>query len=299
MRKKSVKILVILAAVLIVGAIAGSSMFVQVPTGHTGVVTTFGRVESYVLAEGINFKLPWQKVVKMDNRVQKESLNMQAFSSDIQQVDVICSVNFSVDRETSQELYRNVGAHYYTTVVEPRINEDLRSIFSKYSADSLIASREILSEEIKALLSPEMKAFGIEVMSISIENMDFTDVFTDAVEKKQVAEQSRLQAQIEQNQKTMEESAEAERNVIAAEAAAKVARIDADAKAYAVEVQAKAEAEANDLIAKSITDELITYNETNRWNGVLPQFYGADGMLPILDTRSAENASETSARSGE
>ena len=52
---------------------------------------------------------------------------------------------------------------------------------------------------------------------------------------------------------------------------------------YSIEVKAEAEAEANKQIAESITKELIEYIEANGWNGELPQFYGADGMLPILD----------------
>lgn len=302
MSKKSVRGLIIVAVAIIALSVLSSTMFIQVPTGHTGVVTTFGKVEEYVLSEGINFKMPWQKVIRMDNRAQKESISTQAFSSDIQQVDITCTVNFSVDRETSQNLYRNVGEYYYDTVMLPRINEDVKAVFTKYSADSLMTNRENLSNEIKDILAPEMKEFGIEIMSVSVENIDFTDVFTDAVEQKQVAEQARLQAQIEQEQKTMEENAKAEREVIAAEAAAEVAKIDADAKAYAVEVQAKAEAEANAKLAASITDELIKYNEINQWDGALPQFYGAEGMLPILNTNSAtdaKNANNTSTQSAE
>ena len=292
MSKKTTRGLIIAAVVIIALSVLSGTMFVQVPTGHTGVVTTFGKVEDYVLSEGINFKLPWQKVIRMDNRAQKESITTQAFSSDIQQVDITCTVNFSVDRETSQNLYRNVGEYYYNTVMLPRINEDVKAVFTKYSADSLMTNRENLSNEIKDILAPEMKVFGIEIMSVSVENIDFTDVFTDAVEQKQVAEQARLQAQIEQEQKTMEENAKAEREVIAAEAAAQVAKIDADAKAYAVEVQAKAEAEANAKLAASITEELIAYNEINQWDGALPQFYGADGMLPILDLTTSTETKE-------
>ena len=122
------------------------------------------------------------------------------------------------------------------------------------------------------------------IISISIENIDFTDIFTDAVEAKQVAEQSKLQAEIEQAQKIMEEESNAKRQVIAAEAEAEVQKIKAEAEAYKVKVQAEAEAEANLNIAKSITDELLSYQEIQQWNGELPAIYGSDGILPILDS---------------
>jgi Membrane protease subunits, stomatin/prohibitin homologs len=272
-------------------------VFVTVPTGHTGVVTTFGKVEDYVLDEGIHMKLPWQNVIKMDNRAQKEQITLQAFSSDIQQVDVIVSVNFSVDRETSQNLYRNVGASYFATVIEPRIYENLKAVFAKYSAENLVAERAQLSSEVAELIRPEMKTYGVELINVSIENIDFTDVFTDAVEAKQVAEQSKLQATIEQDQKVMEAEKEAERQVIVANADASVKKIAADAEAYSVEVKAQAEAEANAKIAASLTAELINYEQVKQWNGELPQYYGGNSVLPILDVNGS-TAAETSSANG-
>lgn len=281
-------IIVVLIAALVF--VAANTVTATVPTGHTGVVVTFGHVEDYVLGEGLHFKLPWQQVIKMDNRAQKAQLNFQAFSSDIQQVDVACSVNFSVDKETSQHLYKNIGVSYYTTVVEPRILENVKSIIAKYSAENLIQSRESLSGQVKTILGPEMKNYGIEILSIAIEDIDFTDVFTNAVEAKQVAEQSKLQATIEQEQKNMEQEAEAKRKLVAAEAEAQVAKIQADADAYAVEVQAKAEAEANKKLSESLTDLLVKYNEILQWDGKLPQIVGNDTVLPVIDM---EEAAET------
>ncbi len=281
--KFNVKTLVIIVIALIAVAILGSFVTSTVPTGHTGVVVTFGHVENYVLGEGLHFKLPWQQVIKMDNRAQKVQLNFQAFSSDIQQVDVACSVNFSINKETSQNLYKNIGVSYYTTVVEPRILENVKSIIAKYSAENLIQSRASLSDQVKEILGPEMEHYGINILSIAIEDIDFTDVFTNAVEDKQVAEQSKLQATIEQEQKNMEQEAEAKRKVIAAQAEAEVAKIQADADAYAVQVQAQAESEANQKISVSLTDLLIKYNEIMQWDGTLPQIVGNEAVLPILN----------------
>lgn len=47
------------------------STIAVVPTGYTGIKTTFGKVEDDTVSSGINFILPWQSVVTMDNRTQK------------------------------------------------------------------------------------------------------------------------------------------------------------------------------------------------------------------------------------
>ena len=39
---------------------------VKVPTGHTGVIVTFGKVENRTLDSGMHFKAPWQSVIRMD-----------------------------------------------------------------------------------------------------------------------------------------------------------------------------------------------------------------------------------------
>ena len=64
---------IILGVIAAVVTLAGSC-FVSVPTGHTGVVTTFGKVENFTLDAGIHGKLPFQEVVLLDNRVQKANV---------------------------------------------------------------------------------------------------------------------------------------------------------------------------------------------------------------------------------
>lgn len=286
-RKVNGAILIAVVVVLLLVILIAFSPYVMVPTGHTGVVVTMGRVSDEVLPEGLQFKLPWQNVIFIDNRTQKAQVVTQAFSSDIQQVDVVCSVNYSIDRETSQNLYRNVGTEYYNTVMLPRIMENLKGTFSKYSADNLVMARETLAQQILKLLVPELKPYGIEVLSVAIENIDFTDAFTDAVESKQVAEQTKLKTIIQQEELLSIEESSAKRLQITAEANSEVSRINADARAYALRTQAEAEAETNKLIAESITDQLIKYVEANNWNGVLPQFMAGGGdIMPILNMDS-------------
>ena len=50
----------------------GISCVSYVPTGYTGIVTTFGKVEDGTKDAGVVFKAPWQSIVKMDNRVQEK-----------------------------------------------------------------------------------------------------------------------------------------------------------------------------------------------------------------------------------
>ncbi len=287
------KTLIIVIAIVVVGVLIYATCTAQVPTGYTGILTTFGRVEQYTLDAGFHFKSPFQNVVLMDNREQKTSFKTQSFSSDIQQVDIDGSINFSINKATAMNLYKEVGTSYFNTLVMPRLLENTKAVFSKYTAENLVAARETLSKTIRSQLADEMDRYGINIISVSIENIDFTNSFTDAVEQKQVAAQKKLQAEIEQGQKTMETQQQAERQRITAEAEASVKKIQAEAAAYATRIQAEAEAEANQKIAASLTESLIKWQQANNWDGKLPTFMSGEGStsLPILNIGS-ESAAE-------
>lgn len=262
------QLLSLLGVVIIV-----ASCYTSVPTGHTGVVTTFGRVEDYTLEAGVHFKLPWQEVVKMDNRVQKSTQDMSCFSSDIQEVSMTYTVNYQISKVDAMTIYKTIGTDYYNTVIAPCITESVKIVTAQYNAEELISSRMEMSEKIEAVLEEKLAAYNIVLVGTSIENMDFTDAFTDAVEAKQVAEQNKLRAQTE-----------AEQKVIEANAAAETKKVAAEADAYEILTMAEANAEANRKIAESLTEALIAYTYAQSWNGELPTFMlGESGMLPMFD----------------
>lgn len=282
MKKKTLilSIVILLAVILVFTGCTAS-----VPTGYTGIVTTFGRVEDHTLEAGLHLKSPFQKIINMDNREQKTPFNTEAFSSDIQQVDITGSINYAINKSTAMTLFKEVGTDYFNKLVSPRMLEITKGVFSKYTAENLVANRQHLSEQIRDDLSAELSPYGINVISVNIENIDFTDAFTDAVEAKQVAAQRKLQAEIEQAQMTMETQQAAERQRINAEAEAAVAKINAEADAYATQVRSEAEAEANKKIAESLTPDLISFNEVKAWNGQLPTYVAGESgtTLPILN----------------
>ena len=266
-KKSAVAVVSLIAAV----ALIVLSCVATVPTGHTGVVTTFGHVENYTLDAGVHMVKPWQQVVKMDNRVQKQTVKLACFSSDIQEVNMAYTINYQIRKADAMTLYSTVGVAYYDTVVAPNIAEAVKVATAHYTAEELVGMRDDLAGAIEVILSEKLEQYNIEVVSTSIEDMDFTDAFTDAVEAKQVAQQNKLKAQTEAEQRVIEANAEAE-----------VKKVQADAEAYEVLRRAEAEAEANRKIAESLTKELIDYSYAQGWDGKLPSIItGSDGGLLV------------------
>ena len=160
----------------------------------------------------------------------------------------------------------------------PAIQDNIKSVFAKYTAEKLIGNRDILTNEVTQKVADDMAQYGINVVSVAIRDIDFTDTFTNAVEAKQVAAQNKLKAQTEQEQKTMEEEQTAKRAIIAAEAEAEKAKIAANADLEVVKVQADAakyagekEAEMNKRIAEFLNNNIIDYYWIKQWDGKLPE----------------------------
>ena len=257
--------------VVVIALIFAISCFSFVPTGHTGVVTLFGKVEDYTLDSGVHFKNPFARVIKMDNRIQKESVELSCFSSDIQEVEVVFTLNYQISKEYAMNIYKTIGKNYFDTAVSPIITESVKTVAARYTAEDLINKRNELAMAIETDMKEKLLIFNIELVSTSIEDMDFTDAFTDAVEAKQVAAQNKLRAETEAAQRVVE-----------AEAEAQIRRVTAEAEAYEILQRAEAEAQANQKLAESITDRLIEYRYYEVWDGKLPQMVMGESTTPMV-----------------
>ena len=257
--------------VVVIALIFAISCFSFVPTGHTGVITLFGKVEDYTLDSGVHFKNPFARVIKMDNRIQKESVELSCFSSDIQEVEVVFTLNYQISKEYAMNIYKTIGKNYFDTAVSPIITESVKTVAARYTAEDLINKRNELAMAIETDMKEKLLIFNIELVSTSIEDMDFTDAFTDAVEEKQVAAQNKLKAETEAAQRVAE-----------AEAEAQIRRVTAEAEAYEILQRAEAEAQANQKLAESITDRLIEYRYYEVWDGKLPQMVMGESTTPMV-----------------
>lgn len=250
---------------LLITCVAGVLLFCgmncikTVPTGSTGVQVLWGSVLPETLEAGMHVTSPFVKVVNIDNRTQKATVQLSAFSSDIQEVSVVYTLNYCVDKQNAQNLYKEIGMNYYDTVITPKVSESVKSVMAQYSAENLVSSRAEVSQKIEEQLKASLAKYNLEVVATAIEDMDFTDAFTDAVEAKQVAEQNKLKA-----------TTEAETAVIKAQA-------EADVKI----IEAEATAKANDLLTESLTDEILRKQAVEKWDGKMPTVV-SDGSQ-ILD----------------
>ncbi|MGN1086361.1 MAG: prohibitin family protein [Porcipelethomonas sp.] len=263
-----VKKVVIIAVIVLAVIILGFSSFAIVSPGHTGVVVTLGKVSDKVLEEGIHFKLPFiQSVEQIDNRVLKTEVESNAASKDLQTISSKVSINYRVNKSSSAEIYKNVGTDFTNVIVNPAIQECVKSIAAKYTAEQLITNRAIVSTEMEEAISRKINPYGLSIEVFNIVNFDFSEEFNKAIEAKQTAQQSALKAEQD------------------------LARIKVEAE-QTVE-KAKAEAEAYKLKNEQITDKVIMMEFIDKWNGELPKVASDAGALFDVSSYIGDNIDET------
>ena len=262
LRRMALKAILVLATLFLLITILSS--FQSVPTGFVGIKTRFGKVSDDVIQEGLNVKVPYiEKIVLMDCRTQKSEVDCSTASKDLQEVSLNVAVNYNVNRDTSYELYRQVGINYESIIISPAILESVKSITAQYTAEELITKRSEVSNKMEETLKEKIEARGFNVVDFNITDLDFSAAYNQAIEKKQVAEQQAKQAEYELQKSKIEN----EKKIAEAEANAKVMQVQ------------DATTTENALKLKELE---IQKAAIEKWNGVLPSTMASD-TVPFLN----------------
>ena len=274
-----------LIVLAVIALIVVMSCFTTIPAGHTGVILTFGKAGDTVLDEGLHFKIPFmQSVVTVDNRIVKLDVATEAFSKDLQTINVDVAVNYHIGKDAGANLYKEVGLGYEDVLLTPAVNEVLKAVTAKYTAVELVSSRQEVSVLLDEGINEKLNEYGIYINELNIINWDFSEEYISAIEAKQVAEQNLIKTKTEQEQALLIANTEAEKRVIAAEAEANEIRVLAEAKA-----------ESNRIIAESLTEEVLTYQTIAAWDGALPKVTGAADTIIDLSSMMGNATGDSSA----
>ncbi|MDR2357514.1 MAG: prohibitin family protein [Oscillospiraceae bacterium] len=267
------------AVAVVVAAILFFLSTVTVRSGTVGVVSVLGAVQERVLDAGFHLRAPFvTNVTKVNTQTQKIESNSSAASKDLQTVSVVAAVNYHIDPQGAARLYKNVGMSYETQIVTPAIQESVKAVIARFSAEELITQRQTVSAGIKEELAQKIGTYDIVTDEFNIMNFDFSDEFNRAVEAKQTAQQDALKAEQELARVTVE----AQQLVEQAKAEAEATKARADAEAYATKAEADAEAYAIEAIQKQLAqsgEAYLEYQRTQKWDGKLPTVGGASAFI--------------------
>lgn len=225
--------------------------FSTIKSGEIGLKVRFGKIVDTSLKEGLNVKIPYlESIVTVNVKVQKIELETESSSKDLQTINTLIAVNYRILSDKASNLYKTVGNEYESIVLEPAIKESLKSVVAGYTAEEVITKRSDVSKTALLDLESKVSKYGIQIENFNITNLSFSEEYSQSIEEKQVAEQKLEKA-----------------------------RLEAEAKL----VEARATNEANDLLKKSLTDEIIASEFIKKWDGKLPTTYAGDNILGLFN----------------
>jgi len=257
--------------VIIFGVIFGSMLITSVDEGEVHVPIQFGEAQEPLTNPGINFKSPFAGVVVMPTRTVELTFKggvasttteegetalgqINALSAEGAQVGVDVTVLYHIDPTMTAEVYRTVGTLWEDTLVIPRVRSSVRDCTTRYNFEEARTSKR--GEASACILEAMQNALairGIVIEDSLLRDMRAGAQLQAAIDEKLEAQSNAQRAEFVQREAVVT----AETKVIEAEGAANAAIELARGQAEAIRLKAAADADANDLIAASLTADLL------------------------------------------
>lgn len=262
------KVLAILGGVgLLVLGIFLLGSFTTIDSGERGVVIRYGKVTE-VLENGFHVVNPFTTdIVVMDTKVQKQVIEANAASKDLQQVTANIAINYRLDPSKVSDIYQSIRKDYESRWIQPKLQDSIKAATAQYTAEELITKREAVREAIKVNLTDRLNGLGILIDDVSVTNFEFSSGFNQSIEAKVKAEQDAKAAQ----NKLVQVEAEAKQQV-------------AKAQAEAESIRLQSAAANNDKYVELKRLE-VQLEFAKKWNGTLPTSVYGNAPIPFLDVK--------------
>lgn len=252
------KIIKYTAGVAIALVVMASSLY-TVNAGERAVITRFGKVNA-ISGDGLHLKLPFvDSVEKISVRTRKATSPANAGTNDLQNVTTEVTLNYHLDPLKLEDTYTRVGLDVEHKVIDPRIQEVVKGVLAKYTAEQLLKQREAVKGAIVNGLRSSIAEYNIILEDVQITNFSFSKTFDDAIEAKQTAEQNALKAKNDLDRIKVE----AEQKIAMAQAEAETIRIQAAA------------------IREQGGQAYVQLKAIEKWDGALPKMAGAS--VPFIN----------------
>lgn len=263
-QKRSPLKLLLIIGIVIIGLMILTSSFYTVSAGQRGILMTFGKPSMESIGEGLHFKIPIaQSVRKMEVRTRKIETNADAASKDLQDVQTTIALNFHLNPSQVPILYQEVGMDYIDRIISPAIQESVKAVQAKFTAEELVSRRTEVRSGIQEALTSRLSKYYIVVDDFNIVNFQFSEEFDKAIEDKVTAEQRKLKAERDLERIVIEK----EQRITQAEAEAESIRIQS--------------------IALNQNKDILELRAIEKWDGVLPKVTG--GATPFVNLNNLIN----------
>jgi regulator of protease activity HflC (stomatin/prohibitin superfamily) len=223
-----------LIPIVVIGIVVllfGKSFLVSVPQANVVIITVFGKY-SRTLREGLNFKMPWEKVfdkVSLQNRALQ--MEFQAITQDQANVRFSTMIVYAVASDREEIVQRAVFSFAtpkeFLLALQRTIDGSIRQFVATTKQADILGMRAEIVQHTKKQLDEVVSSWGYDVRDIQITDMTFDKEIMDSMAR--VVSSKNLLAAAENEgaallvKRTKDAEAEAAYKTIGAEAEKKAA----------------------------------------------------------------------------
>lgn len=250
--------------------------FTIIEEGERGILSTNGKYSDQALLPGLHFIMPIiQKVYTVDTKVRivNYASSIEADRGGLTSgidvkpaiavldkrglpVSIEVTVQYRLNSQYAAQTISNWGFSWEDKIINPVVRDVVRNIVGKYDAEMLPQMRNTIATEIETGIRDSVMALPnspADLQSVQLREIVLPEKVKEQIERVQIAKQEvqRAEQEVERaKQEALKKAAEAE-------GVAQKSRIEAQGIADATLIEAQSKAKANEMIAKSLTSDLI------------------------------------------
>lgn len=218
-----------------------------------------------------------QSLVLSDNLKEGGTDNQQwsVGTSDQQELPVNTSLTWKINIKNAPALYQTVGGkdieYISDSIVKPTMKNVVNKITHRYTWNDIKgAGQAEVTEKINVQLAAQLEKVGISIGTFGFTHVGPPKGMEQSQQALATAELNVKKAQAEQDKAKIENQTRI---------------LNAQTDAEAAKIKAEGEAAANQLLAKSLTPDLVEYNKVQKWNGVNPTTVLGNGANTLVTVK--------------
>lgn len=228
-------------SVLALGALFRVTAVTKIPANTVGVYySALSGVKDTTLSSGYHVKLPFMDTIHLlSTQVQSSVLeNITTQTNDAQYLNSNLDIKWRVSSANAMRVFTDFKTieNLNETGIKPLVQRSIEEVTVNFNIVEVLGSkRNEVYEQFEKTLASKLNMFGVELVSVTITDTDAGDEIESAI-KNEAVKQKEVDAAKQEKEK---------------------AQLDAEAAV----IRAKGQAEANDVLSKSITENLIRMKE--------------------------------------
>ena len=292
--------------------------FIVINSGEMGIKATTGKFDPIPMNPGFHLFLPFvQTIFIVDTKVRVMNYTSSADRETIKRgsgiknknaisvldarglpVSIDLTVQYKLEPSSAPQTIATWGLAWEDKIINPVVRDVTRNVVGQYPAEELPVQRNAIAAKIDQQIRKNINAQPgkpVQLLTVQLRNIILPQKIKDQIERVQIAKQQAERTKYEVERANQE----AKKKAALATGDANARKIQAQGQANAIKIESDANAYANDIIAKSITQNLLQlrqievqgkFNDALKVNKDAKIFLTPGGAIPNIwvDTKDTK-----------